>query len=731
MLKLPTQRTEDRNTSVQVWRWLTGKIVFAWLLTSVLLPSIGLAQHPWANSAKRGVGMSLAQPDQAANLVKLDDLDVPWFYSWGAEPLPNFAALPDGNMFVPMSWGQSAPQNYQAIWTANGQVGLYDTLLGFNEPDLASQANMTVNEALNLWPQLEATGLRLGSPAAANFFNGWMLDFMDGVQSQGLRVDFLAVHRYSGADGQAFLSNIDIIHSQYNMPIWITEFAVRDGSAATPADNKWTDQQVYNFMSDVLPGLESRSFVERYAWFPGSRDNPFLTSSALFENDGKLTKLGRLYVGHEEVVPDGGMLLNSGFDATALVPPVYSVNGADDWTTINDADTSAYYAHTGRQSLSLAPGLPNGQSRPGIARQEFSIGVDVAINETYSLGAWVFHPSNNRLTGTREGTLRIQWFDAGGSLLGDERVVAIDASSPTDEWFFVSLEDVLIPNNPNIQEVRATLWVNNIGPTSVNSGVAYFDDVYFKPGSMSALSNPGFEGPQIPAGQTQLPGADDWTTINTAGVRSTVQHSGDQSMRLAPGGPSGTTAPGICRQEFEVGPDIFTNLPYSMGAWVYNHSEDPITGDRKGQLRIQWFNASNQLLNQAVADVADASTPTDQWIFVRLENVLIPDNSNIAEVHASLFVVNGAGTNGGPVFFDDVTFIQGETAVASGVVPGDANGDGVLDNLDITAFGQALFMPATYAAAYPGVDTDVVLDMNNDGVFNNLDIADFAAALGF
>ena len=62
---------------------------------------------------------------------------------------------------------------------------------------------------------------------------------------------------------------------------------------------------------------------------------------------------------------------------------------------------------------------------------------------------------------------------------------------------------------------------------------------------------------------------------------------------------------------------------------------------------------------------------------------------------------------------------------------GDANGDGFLDNLDITAFGLALLQPAVYAATYPIVDPDIVLDMNNDGVFNNLDTAGFGSALGF
>jgi len=267
------------------------------------------------------------------------------------------------------------------------------------------------------------------------------------------------------------------------MPIWITEFAVRDGNASTPADNIYTDQQVYNFMRTLLPGLESRSFVERYSWFHSPRDNPFVTSSALFENNGELTKLGRLYHGEEEVIPAGGMLLNPNFEDTALIAPTYQAPGANNWTTINHADRSAYYAHTGRQSLSLAPGLASSQNEPGIARQEFTVGVDVDINETYSMGAWVFHPSDDPLTGTREATLRIQWFDSSNTLIGDERILALDASSPTDEWLFISLEDVLIPNNINIAEVRATLWVNNVGPTSVNSGTAYFDDVIFKQGA--------------------------------------------------------------------------------------------------------------------------------------------------------------------------------------------------------------------------------------------------------
>ncbi|MEO1497878.1 MAG: glycosyl hydrolase [Planctomycetota bacterium] len=451
------------------------------------------AAHPWADSPKRGVGMPLSQPDQAANLQKLDELDVPWFYSWSAEPRSGFDAVPDGTAFVPMSWGRNSPGLHASTWATESQAGRYDTLLGFNEPDLASQANMSVEEALALWPQLEATGLRLGSPAAANANNGWLAAFMAGAANLGLRVDFLAVHRYGNNDADAFLDHIDGLHAAYGLPIWITEFAVRDGGAATPADNRFTDQQIHNFMAEVLPALEARDHVERYAWFRSPRVNGFVTSSALFEEDGRLTKVGRLYRGLEEPAYDGGLYGDAGFEEAVIAYPEVEAPLDGAWVGINQADVSTLYANTGRQSLRLAPGQESGQSRPGIARQSFSIDSEVAPGGEYSLGAWVMHPSGDELTGTREGSLRLQWFDASGALLGDAREVIIDATSPTDEWFYASLDGVNLPDDPLIAELRATLWVNNVGPTSLNSGAVYFDDVALFAGP-SALIPGDFNG---------------------------------------------------------------------------------------------------------------------------------------------------------------------------------------------------------------------------------------------
>ena len=71
------------------------------------------------------------------------------------------------------------------------------------------------------------------------------------------------------------------------------------------------------------------------------------------------------------------------------------------------------------------------------------------------------------------------------------------------------------------------------------------------------------------------------------------------------------------------------------------------------------------------------------------------------------------------VYYDNVCF----------AVLGDANNDGVFNNLDIASFILALTNLPEYQVMFPDVDPDGVLDMNCDGIFSNLDIAAFVAAL--
>ncbi len=95
---------------------------------------------------------------------QLKNSGVSWYYNWA--PTPNGVKAPKGVDFVPMIWGKdSVTKANLAAAKKHGKQS--NTLLGFNEPDLAEQSNMTPQQALDLWPQLQKTGMRLGSPAVA------------------------------------------------------------------------------------------------------------------------------------------------------------------------------------------------------------------------------------------------------------------------------------------------------------------------------------------------------------------------------------------------------------------------------------------------------------------------------------------------------------------------------------------------------------------------------------
>jgi hypothetical protein len=173
-------------------------------------------------------------------------------------------------------------------------------LLGFNEPDMSAQSNMTVDQALQLWPQLEATGKVLGSPAVAyggDTAGGWLDRFMSGAKAKGYRVDFIALHWYGSdfttADAVSQLRGyLQAVHDRYHLPIWLTEYALINfsgGSSSYP-----TGPQQAAFVTASTRMLAGLSYLQRYAWFalPASDSAP---STGLFRSGPVATDAGRAF----------------------------------------------------------------------------------------------------------------------------------------------------------------------------------------------------------------------------------------------------------------------------------------------------------------------------------------------------------------------------------------------------------------------------------------------------
>jgi len=217
-----------------------------------------------------------------------------WFYTWGTT-LP-FEKTPSNCEFVTMFWGKgNVTADNIAYVKQRKQEGKVKYILGFNEPDLPDQSNMSVDDALALWPQLESIGLPLGSPAVAWPTQQWFTDFMTKAAAQGRRVDFICVHMYVGLDDVHFVGVLQDLYNKYHLPIWITEFATVDNDAKTVAENDYTPAQVLGFMQKLLPKLEALPFVERYSWFSGGPTSSRLWPSALIDANGNLTTLGQWY----------------------------------------------------------------------------------------------------------------------------------------------------------------------------------------------------------------------------------------------------------------------------------------------------------------------------------------------------------------------------------------------------------------------------------------------------
>lgn len=267
-----------------------------------------------ATTFKRGCGFSVSTSTGQwwSNIV---NLKANWYYTWGLTGCQDPYA-PQNVEFVPMFW--SASSVTQANIDMINQLyrdGKIFYVLGFNEPDLKQEANMSVADALASWKVLSEgldRGIKLVSPATSWPGAQWMKDFMNGVQTQGLRCDYIALHIYMGQSPTTYSNQVKNIANTYGKKIWITEFAPRDDSAESgkPETNHFSEEWIRNnFIEPVLTDYEAMPEVFRYAWFSGSPTMAGLWTSMLVNGSGDLTSLGDYYATihpNEDILPPKG-----------------------------------------------------------------------------------------------------------------------------------------------------------------------------------------------------------------------------------------------------------------------------------------------------------------------------------------------------------------------------------------------------------------------------------------
>lgn len=256
--------------------------------------SVASAMH---KSAKRGVAFNFSQ---AEDLPLLTDA-ISWDYNWGNDQNSLAATWMDDEHveYCPMCWSNNYNADRIRAYVQAHPSTKY--LLGYNEPNLKDQANLTPAQAAVRWGEIVALAkelnLKLVSPAM-NYgtLSGysdpikWLDEFFaqPGVSIDD--IDAISIHCYM-ASPQALQDYVARFY-KYNKPIWMTEFCAWEEYAIH------SEEDQINYMCQVLNYMEQDPKVERYAWFiprakAGYPYMQLLTSSQPYE----LTSAGQVYCG--------------------------------------------------------------------------------------------------------------------------------------------------------------------------------------------------------------------------------------------------------------------------------------------------------------------------------------------------------------------------------------------------------------------------------------------------
>jgi hypothetical protein len=237
---------------------------------------------PWTNVRKKSI--CAAGPGPEIHEISKTS----WYYNWGGKASSRST---DSLEFVPMTW---AGGNYDGMKRLGERMDVSHHL-GFNEPDGKDQANMSVDKAIEKFEILQASGLRLGSPAPKDNESGraWLDEFMGKALERGYRVDFIAVHYYKKSSPSGFYRWLKYLDKKYNLPIWVTEF---NYGAPWAWDNAPTVEVVNEGLMSYMKMLDETPFIERYSIFNWQPPSPL--GIYVSKNPKVLNETGKSYVKH-------------------------------------------------------------------------------------------------------------------------------------------------------------------------------------------------------------------------------------------------------------------------------------------------------------------------------------------------------------------------------------------------------------------------------------------------
>lgn len=279
-----------------------------------------------------------------ASLVKAlcgDSSGISWAYNWGSS---SDGSLPSGVEYVPMLWGTSSL--FVDGWTTNVEAALAagsSYIMGFNEPDLPSQANIAAPNAATYYKQYltpYSGRAKLVSPAvtsSASTTQGldWFESFITECSDCGVSV--LAVHWYgnSVSELQSFITEAISTASKHGIPeVWLTEWALSSDEGgisdlATAA----------SFVKEAGAWLDQQAALTRYSYF--------YVANGYLLTDGVVNSVGAAYASAASSSSTSSSSSSSSSTTSIYVAPTT--------TSSSSTSTSIYVAPTTTTAAVAAP----------------------------------------------------------------------------------------------------------------------------------------------------------------------------------------------------------------------------------------------------------------------------------------------------------------------------------------------------------------------------------------
>jgi len=332
-------------------------------------PGAPLVQNVMTNTLTQRWQFPLAAefPKKGSGGPGLDGIqNSSWCYTWW---VTTGTPIPTNNVFYPMNdaaWylGPTLAGNlmiFNRLWRANGQSQI---VLGYNEPDQASQGNLDPTNGAIYWHNFNNLNLPLAAPAPANAGNSWLPIFFGYITNWGLRVDYLPAHLYPGnstnPSSAIWINSLQSEYDTWGLPMWTTEFGCVDWGGT----GSWSEENNYNALAEFMWRAESLPWLRKYSIFSfgGSlAPNPWTTTtpaptSNCFDTNNVLTPLGELYGawdGDANVETNKAYYLHNSSTSKRLANPLSSQSldaqsilardGSVQWTLVSAGSANLYY----------------------------------------------------------------------------------------------------------------------------------------------------------------------------------------------------------------------------------------------------------------------------------------------------------------------------------------------------------------------------------------------------